>query len=96
MIDIEGSKAICAYCLIAAEGPPGGQGSGLMVETTNASMPRDPVTSAMNLVPRVDGHRTFEIYGKGTTTCWPVTVVNGTWICAVHVRDAVTAGGRLR
>lgn len=96
MIDAEGLPMACAYCLLVAEEAAYGPNRITYGDSAGHGYEIE-VTSAGQLVPLLDGRRVFTIRAaggtaSGTTTGMPATVVNGTWVCALHVRESI--GGR--
>lgn len=86
MIDAEGEPMCCAYCLLAAAGNSSGPP---MIREQHPPEGADiHVAGPTDLAARVDGRRRFYVYDIGETTCRPATVINGTWVCALHIRDA--------
>lgn len=97
MIDAEGEKMVCAYCLLTAEDQKVVRIGRVDAEDTSRVF---PITNAGELAPWVNGRNVFRIDTltgiKGDTTCMPATVVNGTWVCTLHVRESVMAWDRRR
>lgn len=99
MIDSEGLPMACAYCLLAAEQARFGP-IHITYPDPDDHRREFEVIGADQLVTKLDGQRVFTIKSisstMGTTTGMPATVVNGTWVCALHVKDSIMAWDRRR
>src|SRR3982750_3952627 len=91
--DAEGIPMACAYCLLTAEEASTGP-TRITYPDPDDTRRRLEVYGADQLVTKIDGRRMFTILTvgsatTGTTTCTPATVINGTWVCALHVGTAI-------